>query len=307
MQNPPTAKAPEWTILKLLRWTTSYFQSRGIDSPRADAEILLAHALNLDRIDLYLKYDQPMFSEELGLYRSLIKRRANREPVAYIVGTKEFWSLPLSVTDAVLIPRPETEILVEKTLELLKSTPSPDSGQKNTPIRILEIGTGSGAVILALASEAPGQRFFASDISQAAIDQARSNAVRHRLDGQVSFFISDLFQELRDTSLPFQIIVSNPPYIESKILGGLQPEISRYEPQLALDGKADGLFYVRQIIHEAHPHLAPGGYLLLEIGHDQKPATQQIIDDTGLYDDIAFTKDYGGFDRVVSMRKRQRT
>jgi len=297
-------KTPEWTILKLLRWTTDYFKSRGVESPRAAAEILLAHTLDVSRIDLYLRYDQPLISTELARFRSLIKRRANREPVAYIVGAKEFWSMTLSVTDAVLIPRPETETLVERALVLAQEAsphrPVPPAG----PFRILEIGTGSGAIILALAAESPGSLLFASDISPSAVQQARSNAMRHGLEGDVCFFVGDLLEALRENRQPFQILLSNPPYIQRRVLHQLEPEISRYEPRLALDGHEDGLFYIRQLIRKAHHYLSTGGHLLLEIGHDQKPAVERIADDTGVYDSVVFTKDYGGFDRVVSMRKR---
>lgn len=302
MKSPPTAREPEWTILKLLRWTTSYFQSHDIDSPRATAEILLAYALKLNRIDLYLQYDQPMFSAELAAFKSLIKRRANREPVAYIVGTKEFWSMDLSVTDKVLIPRPETEILVEKALALTgESNPS---GLPPDPLRILEIGTGSGAIILALAAERPDHLFFASDLSLSAIRQAKRNAKHHQIEDGVLFFNCDLFEGLKRRSSPFHMILSNPPYIPTGDLDRLQPEIHRFEPRIALDGHQDGLFFIRQIIHQAHQHLEPGGHLLLEIGHDQKPMVENIIDDSDHYEDVVFTKDYSGYDRVVSMRKR---
>ena len=175
----PTIRKPEWTILKLLGWTTAYFQSKSIDSPRADAEILLAHALNVKRIDLYLQHDQPIFGRELSRYRSMITRRVAREPVAYIVGAKEFWSMEFSVSSHVLIPRPETEILVQEALSLLGEPAG--SSEAFAPSLVLEIGTGSGAVILALAKERPGHRFFASDLSLAAIKIAKRNAAEHHL------------------------------------------------------------------------------------------------------------------------------
>lgn len=301
MTMSPKAREPEWTILKLLRWTTSYFQSHDIDSPRAAAEILLAYTLKLNRIDLYLQYDQPMSTAELGIFRSLIKRRVNREPVAYILGTKEFWSLDLSVTDKVLIPRPETEILVETALALTAEL-SPDLPAD--PLSILEIGTGSGAVILALATEHPDHLLFASDVSLSAVQQAKGNAIHHQLDHRIRFLNSDLFEALMGASSSFHMILSNPPYIPTGNIEQLQQEIYRFEPRIALDGHQDGLFFIRRIIHQAHPHLKPGGYLLMEIGHDQKPMVARIVQDADQYENVVFTKDYSGYDRVVSMRKR---
>jgi len=291
-------REPEWTILKLLRWTTSYFESRAVDSPRATAEILLAHALGVGRIDLYLRYDQPMFSRELGEFRSLIKRRANHEPVAYIVGSKEFWSMELAVNGSVLIPRPETELLVECALAKLKQQESPDLH------RIIDIGTGSGAVILAIASETSGYALFASDRSPAAIRTARENARRHGLDRAVGFLNADLLSAFRDGKTMFHMILSNPPYVPTRDLDHLQPEISRFEPRSALDGSSDGLLYIRRMIKEAHRYLQTGGYLLLEIGYDQPGKVAHMIQETTHYEDVQFTKDYNGHDRVVSMRKR---
>jgi len=170
MQTQPKLTDPDWTIIKILQWTTSYFRSNEIDSPRSTAEILLAHTLGLKRIDLYLRYDQPLVRSELNSFRVLIKRRINREPVAYIVGIKEFWNMELSVAGDVLIPRPETECLVEEALSAL----SKDSFY--SPKRVLEVGTGSGAIILALALEEPDHDYFASDISVKAVFASFKNA-----------------------------------------------------------------------------------------------------------------------------------
>ncbi|MEE8397823.1 MAG: peptide chain release factor N(5)-glutamine methyltransferase [Desulfobacterales bacterium] len=302
MQNPPKTTEPVWTILKLVRWTTTYFQSHAIDSPRATAEILLAHTLNMNRIDLYLQFDQPIVSTELGIFRALIKRRIQREPVAYIVGTKEFWSLNLSVTDKVLIPRPETECLVEQALSLLPQADS--SPHPPEPRRILEIGTGSGAITLALATERPTDYFLALDISLPAVTLAKRNAMDHDLAGKIDFFTGNLFAGIRKGATSFDMIVSNPPYIPTGTIDTLQPEITRYEPVIALDGHTDGLFFLRQIIGNAHAYLGPKGYLLLEIGHDQKDAVQQIITESNTYEAVVFSKDYSGHDRVVCMRKK---
>ncbi len=298
MQNQPTSQDPEWTIIKLIGWTTSYFKSHDIESPRITAEILLAHVLNFDRIDLYLRYDQPLNDKELGLFKMLIKRRINREPVAYIVGTKEFWSMDLAVTPEVLIPRPETECLVEAALDFL-----PDNSVMK-PKRVLELGTGSGAVILALASTRPNHLFFASDRSLNAVKLARKNARHHGLDTRVNFFCADWFSPLHASTLPFDVIISNPPYIPTKVIAQLQPEISRYEPTAAIDGQEDGLDCLRLIISNAHRYLKKKGRLLLEMGHDQRTPIQKIIESCAVYEDIIFTKDYGGYDRIVQMQKK---
>jgi release factor glutamine methyltransferase len=303
MQNQPKSRDPEWTIIKLLEWTTSYFKSRDIDSPRSTAEILLAHVLKLKRIDLYLRYDQPLCINELSKFKVLIKRRIEREPVAYIVGVKEFWSMDFSVTKDVLIPRPETECLVEAALSLLPQDNAFDSNP--SPKSILELGTGSGAVILAIASMRPEHIYFASDRSVKAIRLARQNSTRHGLDAAVSFFCADWFTPLNRQIKRFDMIISNPPYIPTQVIGRLMPEIYKYEPIWALDGDRNGLFCLRHIINTAHEYLNPEGSLLLEIGHDQKNDVRSIIDQCGSYEHVVFTKDYSGYDRIVRMKKKK--
>jgi release factor glutamine methyltransferase len=297
MQNQATAKNSKWTILKLLEWTTFYFKSQQVESPRASAEILLAHTLHLNRIDLYLRYDQPLCNNELERYKSLIKRRARREPVAYILGAKEFWSMELAVTPDVLIPRPETESLVETALGVLADD------LHVVPRRILDLGTGCGAIALALASRQPQHLFFASDLSKAAARIARQNAKRHGLDDRIHFFVGDWMEPLLNKSPLFDLIISNPPYIPSGGIPELQPEIYKYEPLSALDGEKDGLGCLRKIIGDAHCLMKPRGFLVLEIGHDQKAAVQRIIEHCGKYNEVVFSKDYSGMDRVVRMKK----
>jgi release factor glutamine methyltransferase len=284
--------------LKLLEWTTSYFKSREVESPRASAEILLAHALHVNRIDLYLRYDQPLCSSELESFKVLIKRRAQREPVAYILGTKEFWSMEFAVTPDVLIPRPETESLVEAALEVL------GDDHHTAPGCILDLGTGCGAIVLALASRQPKHLFFASDISEAAARIARQNAKHHDLHRRVHLFVADWLIPLRKNARLFDLIISNPPYIPSGDIAELQPEICRHEPHVALNGDADGLSCLKKIIFDAHRLLKPHGSLILEIGHDQKAAVRQVIERCGKYDEVIFLKDYSGMDRIVCMRKK---
>jgi len=296
MQNQSNSEFPEWTIIKLLNWTTSYFKSHDIDSPRSTSEILLAYTLGLKRIDLYLRYDQPLTIDELLLFKTYIKRRINREPVAYIVGTREFWSMDLSVTKDVLIPRPETECLVESALSL------PELGLG--PKRILELGTGSGAIILALASERPQYIYFASDHSVEALKLAFMNAKLYHLDGKINFFTGDWLEPLKNTGQLFDMIISNPPYIRTLSIPDLQPEIYRYEPIRALDGGKTGLDPIKKIIFEAHAFLVQKGILLLEIGHDQKDQIKDIIVDCGNYEEVVFKKDYSAHYRMVCMRKK---
>ena len=295
------SRRPEWTIIKLLQWAATYFKTHHIDSPRSTAEILLSHALAVKRLDLYLRYDQPLNSAELDRFRAIIKRRINREPVAYIVGHKEFWSLEMEVTRSVLIPRPETECLVEKALANLAMTS--DSGSKC----ILELGTGCGAIILALASEKPQHAYLGTDISAAAIQIARRNSIGLGLDANVRFVVADWFEPFSTRSALFDLIVSNPPYVKTGHLERLQPEIQAFEPLVALDGSKDGLRCLRHIIQSAHLYLNPGGTLILEMGHDQKELLKPIIDRCGQYEQTVFYTDYSGYDRIVIMRKKAKS
>ena len=287
----------DWTILKLLAWTTSFFKSHGIESPRADAEILLAHTLGSERITLYAHHDQPLNPDELRRFKAFIKRRAAREPVAYIVGRKGFWSLELAVTPDVLIPRPETECLVERALEFL-----PRDAAAGT-LRVLELGTGSGAIVLALAQERPTHRFYALDRSTAALVVARRNARRAGLQGRVHFWAANWCDAFRPGPPLFDLIVSNPPYVRAADIAGLQPEIGRFEPPRALDGGPDGLRELGRIIRQAPPFLNAGGRLLLEIGWDQAKALRVLAADCGPYREATVFQDYSGLDRVLQLKK----
>jgi len=294
-ENRKTAENSQWTIIKLLQWAASYLKTHGIDSPRATGEILLAHALKCERIDLYLKFDQPLTDDELKTFKTLIKRRIRREPVAYILGVKEFWSLEIEVNEDVLIPRPETECLVETALELLARHASSQSW------RILDLGTGSGAIVIALASQQPRHTYFASERSIQAVRVAQRNARRHNLGEMIHYFNADWLTSLNQKTSAFDMIVSNPPYIPSRVIEGLQPEIHGYEPIAALDGSNDGLQCFKEIINTAHRYLMPGGVLLFEIGHDQQDDIHRIAAASGQYDGFSCTKDYAGHDRVVWM------
>lgn len=287
----------DWTILAVLQWTAAYFDTHGIDSPRTTAELLLAHTLDISRIDLYLRFDQPLSAEERNSYKQLIRRRIQREPVAYIIGEKEFWALPITVNNHVLIPRPETECLVEQALSDL-----PESGS-GTPWRILELGTGSGAIITALAVHRGCHQFTALDISQPALAVTRSNLARHASTTDVDLCCADLFAPFNPTHAQFDMIVSNPPYIPEAEIEGLQPEINRYEPRVALCGGKSGREILEKIVRTVPDHLKSGGILLLEIGYDQFDAIKTYASGREQFRDITVLQDLSGLDRVVRMVK----
>ncbi len=289
MQKPSDS---QWTILDLVQWTTTYFKSRQIDSPRLSAELLLAHVLDINRIDLYLRFDQPLAPPELAAYRQLIKRRVNREPMAYITGRKDFWDLSFSVDQNVLIPRPETEFLVEAALERI---PREAGGR---PMHILELGTGSGAVIISIAAKRPAHLYFASDADCRALAVARENARRNQAGAAIRFFAADWLAPLSPRPV-FDLIVSNPPYIPFPEIPGLAPEICRYEPAAALDGGPDGLSAISHIIDSAPLHMRPGGTLLLEIGDTQRERVERLLEHRRGVSFIRAIRDYGGWDRVV--------
>ncbi|MFZ1986644.1 MAG: peptide chain release factor N(5)-glutamine methyltransferase [Desulfatitalea sp.] len=292
-----TDRSP-WTVLKALQWTADYFKQKGLDTFRTDAETLLAHALHCQRIDLYLHHDQPLNEDERARFKELIQRRIRHEPVAYIVGAKEFWSLPLRVTPAVLIPRPDTECLVETALKHLPL------GASVQGTDILELGVGSGAVLVALAHERPECRCLASDCSWPAIQLARDNARQNGVADKIHFFMGRWMAALRPWPGLFDMVLSNPPYIRSGDIGRLAPEIRLFEPVGALDGGPDGLAHITTIIAEAHRHLKPNGLLLLEIGFDQRDAVQALARQWDAYEPITFHKDYAGHARVAQLRKK---
>jgi len=295
----PKASMPEtkpWTLMRLVRWTTGYFQEHEIESARSEAEILLAHSMGMHRIDLYLNYDQPLNEAELASFKTLIKRRVAREPLAYITGIREFWSLPLAVGPPVLIPRPETECLVEAVLPFLDSP-------AGTPKRVLDLGAGSGAITIALAHEHPEHRYVAMDRSMAALKIARQNARTHGVDRSIQWFCGSWVAALAANGPGFDLIVSNPPYIRSGDMAGLQPEIRLHEPAAALDAGEDGLICLRRIIGTAHGYLRPGGLLALEMGWDQADAVRSLAEAAGCYEAIRTVQDYSGLDRLVVMAR----
>ncbi len=283
-----------WTILSLLRETEAYFVKKGIASARLDAELLLSHCLQKDRVHLYTDFECPVDDDELRRFRELVKRRAAREPVAYILGNKEFWSIDLKVTPDVLIPRPETEVLVEEALGVLQ--------QRQSSQRVLDIGTGSGAIAVALAKEVPSVSVVGVDISSAALTVAGENAMRNGLQGSVGLVCGDGAGPFRDKGI-FDMIVSNPPYIPEADMQHLQPEVRQYEPRAALCGGSEGLDFYTSWIQHFPDYLAPDGWVMLEIGSDQARAVAKLFEETGVYRDIRVVQDYARLDRVVVARK----
>jgi release factor glutamine methyltransferase len=279
-----------WTIGRVLRWAGDDFRGRGYDSPRLEAELLLAHALGVDRIRVIVDAARPLASEELARYRELIKRRRTGEPIAYILGEREFYGLTFHVDARVLVPRPDSEALVDVALERTRG--------RSLYGRALDLCTGSGCVALAFAKRRPGWRTTGIDLSVDAIAVARDNALRVRAPWGVSFDVGDLFEQL-DPAARFELVTANPPYIPSGELATLDPQIRKFEPALALDGGADGLAVTRRIVRDAPARLAPGGLLALEIHHDQAARVAELIAQAGL-GAVEVRRDYAGRDRVVS-------
>jgi len=281
-----------WTPLRLLDWTTRRFGDAGIDSPRLSAQVLLAHALGCDRVQLYTQFDKPLGPDELGRYRELVKRRLAGEPVAYLVGSQEFWSLPLAVDPRVLIPRRDTEAVVEVVLESV--------GDRAAPLSVADIATGAGPIALALARELPAARVTATDASAAALEVARLNAERLALADRVELREGDLLAALPDTAR-FDVIASNPPYVRRGEIEKLAAEVRR-EPRSALDGGEDGLDVIRRLVAGAGERLAAGGLLAIEHGFDQGEAVRGLMEGAG-FTAVETRRDMAGQPRVTFGRR----
>ncbi len=285
----PSSK--NWTVLELLRWTTQYFQDCGIESPRLDAECLLAYALQCDRLRVYLDFEKPVMEAERARFRELVQRRAReRVPVSLLMGQKEFWSLSLRVTPAVLTPRPDTETLVMEALDFLRD--------RDRPYRVLDLGTGSGAVALAIASERPRVQITATDISLAALEVARTNAQTLGLSERMRFLESDWFSAL--SGEVFDLIVSNPPYLAESEAATLAPELA-HEPRKALFAGTTGFEALQKIAVEAPKYLVAGGEIALEFAPEQARSMQEFLQETGFVN-VRILKDLAGRARVVAAR-----
>ena len=271
-QPPPSPSAPpdpdeRWTVGRLLTWTADFLKRRGAESPRLDAEVLLADVLGWERVQLYTHFEEDVGERSRGAFRDLVRRRAEGMPVAYLVGRKEFYSLPLRVSPAVLIPRPDSEFVVVEFLSLTKGLDAPHA---------VDVGTGSGNLALACCHQHKSARFVAIDLSPEALAVAESNAKALGLSDRVEFRQGNRLEPVAGEG-PFDVILSNPPYIPTAIIPTLEPGVRLYEPHQALDGGEDGLRVVAPLIEESVPLLKPGGHLILEIGSDQEAPVRSLI------------------------------
>jgi release factor glutamine methyltransferase len=294
-QSPSSGPNPEgqaedaWTVGRLLTWTADYLKRRGSESPRLDAEVMLAHVLQWPKIQLYTRFTEAVQDEPRGRFRELVRRRAEGSPVAYLVGLKEFYSLAFEVSPAVLIPRPESEFVVVEFLAVTKGMESP---------RAVDIGTGSGCIAVACAFRHCGARFVAIDISEKALAVARRNAAQHGVADRIDFRLGNRLEPIAGEG-PFDVIVSNPPYIPTGEIEKLEAGVRDYEPRLALDGGPTGLEMVTCLIAESVPLLKPGGHLILEIGTDQEKPVRSLIERQGPFRLEPTIHDHAQHPRVI--------
>ena len=284
-----------WTVGRLIPWAAEYLKKYGVDAARLSGELLLAQVLGCSRLDLYLRFDQPLAPQELAAFKELILRRREHEPVAYILGSREFWGLELACGPGALVPRPESEHLVEEALAHLEGTQAP---------RILDLCTGTGAVALALASERPDAEVIATDISDQALTWARANAENLGLAERVSFKQGDLWEPVAAASGFFDLITANPPYVAGHEWDELPREVKDFEPRLALHGGEAGLEATRAIIAGAGAHLRPLGWLLVELGAGQAQAAAELASASGAFDQISTVPDLGGIERVLACLRK---
>ncbi len=287
-----------WTSKSFLKWSAQRLAQAGIDSPRLESEVLLARGLHASREDLYRDPDRELGEEEIVISKSFVERRFLREPVAYILGRREFWGLEFQVTPDVMVPREETEILIEKFFQWVRSESFSEQ------IHVLDMGTGSGNIAIVVAKELPQSRVTAVDISPSALAIAQGNAWVHEVADRIRFVEGDLFA--CDLETPFHAILSNPPYIEEEHMASLMPDVKNYEPGQALFGGRDGLSYYKRMLPEAWSHLAENGVLFLEIGNGQVNDVLSLIENHGGYHAPEVTLDYMAMERVVSVRKREK-
>ena len=279
-----------WHVLELLEWTTSYFDKHNIPNPRLDAEVLLGHLLDKSRLQLYLHFDMPVFQKDLTVFRELIKKRIERTPISYLTKHKEFMSLDFYIDERVLIPRPETEFIVETVLNSTNSNPQ----------RILEIGTGSGIIAISLAVNMPECEIIATDISKEALVVAEKNRDTHSCEERITLMQGDLYEPIQSQDTPkFHWIVSNPPYVASTERNNISSDVYEYEPHIALFAGNDGLAIIRRLIAEAPKFLLPKGQLIFEIGEKQSEHVKELLDKQSEFKDFQLINDYAGIERVV--------
>ncbi|MDQ3439645.1 MAG: peptide chain release factor N(5)-glutamine methyltransferase [Planctomycetota bacterium] len=289
-----------WTVRRLLEWTSGFFTRKNVDAPRLSAELLLAHVLNVPRIKLYTDYERVLQDKDLATFRALVQRAGEQEPIGYLTGKAHFFNLEFEVGPGVLIPRPDTETLVENVLQLARNTPGFEAP------RVLDLCTGSGCIAAAIAHRLKNAIITAIDKSQTAVAIAKRNIEKVGVADRVSVEQGDLYEPLSrmvDVA-PFNLIVSNPPYIPTSQMEALDRNVRDYEPPEALDGGIDGLVLHRRILEDGADRLVPGGRIYLEIGFDQGPASREAASHSADFDDIRVLKDYAGHDRVLTARRK---
>lgn len=284
-----------WTIRRLLSWTTTYLRENAADSPRLDAEILLAHALKCERIELYTTFDAVPTENERAVFRELVKRRAQHEPVAYLVGRKEFFSLSFQVTKDVLIPRPETELVISCLLDHVEES-------SRRECSIVDVGTGSGILAICGAKFLPQARIHAIDTSEAALNVARRNATAHGVEEHITFHQGDLLAPL-EKELRFDFIISNPPYISADEMENLAPEVRDHEPAAALLAGPRGTEFIERLLCESNHRLKDGGYLIFEISPMIADAVEKLMASTEELAPSPLVKDLSGHPRVAVLRR----
>jgi len=277
------------TVLEVIKLSTEYLQKKGVESPRANAEILLAEILNCKRLELYLAFDKPLAENEVQVYREAIRKRGLRIPLQYIVGNVEFYGLKLIVNENVLIPRPETELLVEKII---------NDSDKSTNLKILDIGVGSGNISLSISKNLPNSKVVAIDISESALDIANQNAEINSLQDRIEFRLFDFMNDDLNSLGKFDLIVSNPPYVSENDYESLEPELKNHEPKIALTDNSNGISFYKHIIEASDQLLKKPGKIYFELGIDQSAQVHEYFEQNN-FTNIKITKDYSGIERII--------
>jgi release factor glutamine methyltransferase len=286
-----------WTIQRLLNWITEYFTGKGVDSPRLSAELLLSHVLALKRIELYTHFDTIAGKEQLDELHDLVRRAGQNEPIAYLIGKTEFYSLDIFVNSACLIPRPETELLVERAIEFLRPRSSAQF--------VLDLCTGSGCIAVAIAKNFPPAQIIATDISDTALKVALKNIEKYRLNDRIKLLCGDLFDPVvpQLDAEKFDLVVCNPPYVSSSEFESLEKNVRDYEPHVALLAGDDGLNIYRRIIEKTFDFLKPDGLLLMEIGYGQGKTLKALLEGAGCFAKIKIEKDFHNNDRIAVAKR----
>jgi release factor glutamine methyltransferase len=278
------------TVLEVIKLSTEYLQKKGVESPRVNAEILLAEILKCKRLDLYLAFDKPLAEKELSDYREAIRKRGLRIPLQYIVGSVEFYGLKILVNENVLIPRPETELLVEKII---------NEAEKSVNIKILDIGVGSGNISISILKNLPNANVVAIDISELSLKVAKQNAELNSLQDRIDFKLCDIMNDSLNDLGKFDIIVSNPPYVSETDFDNLEPELKMFEPKIALTDNSNGISFYKKIIEVSDKILKKPGKLFFELGMGQSMQVKTLFEQKG-FSNINISKDYSGTDRIIS-------